>query len=324
MKICMISKTPLVGSPYRIKNALIDINQDVDLYTFHDYPNHLKNIFKFGVIIKSINQINHNNYDLVWVHNSLPNNEWIDFFKKFKKIPKYIQFHSGVFEEPLNYINLDSEPYSNFDFKLVVAQAWSRMYPDATMIPNLCPNKTPKQDLSGKNIKMIFTPSHSKGGRFGFKDSERVTNYLNKFKIFCKENSSIINKNIYIDIPKDPINQEELLNLRSEYHISFDEIFSGGFHQVSIESISTGGVCINGADIFSLLSYANSIEATRLPPFLRTDYENLDNLLKELVLSNELLLKNLKASREFCFDFLDSKRIATIIMKRILGLYNGN
>ena len=322
MRICMLSKTPLVGAPARLANALIGIGENVDLFTFEEYPNHLRGLFDKGRIISDIWELNHSKYDIAWVHNSIPDNQWKKFHEAFKNKPKFIQFHSGTHEPPLGYLKIENEPYSLFDFKLVVGQAWARMYPDATLIPNICNILRPQQRSMRTNLDILYSPSHSKGGRFGFKDSEHIKRLLlNNKEILANLGA----KSIKIEILNRPYAQNDLLDLRTQFHVSIDETYTGGFHQVSIEAMCTGGVCVNGADIFSQLAFTNAIEANRLPPFITVENtENLGYLLREMVLSEELLPQKISESRIFCEDFLQPSRLAKIVRNRIKGLCDAN
>jgi hypothetical protein len=121
------------------------------------------------------------------------------------------------------------------------------------------------------------------------------------------------------------MNQNNLLYYRTNFHVSIDEIYTGGFHQVSIEAMCTGGVCINGADIFSKLAYTNAIQADRLPPFISVNStSDLGYLLREMALSEELIPLKIQESRKFCHDFLYPERLAKIVVDRIKRLHDGH
>ena len=323
MKICMLSKTPLVGAPNRMAAALNLIpNLKVDLFTFSDYPNHLKGLFEIGVKVDNFDHIDVSNYDLVWVHNSIPDKLWAEFESRFKNVLKVLQFHSGTHEGPLNYQDFDSYPYSIFDRHLVVAQAWARLYPEALMVPNIVPLHQPEQCLDSKSIKIIYTPSHGGGGRFGFKDSARTTEIL---KFFRDDMISIYKKDLELIIPSKPIVQSDLMLLRAHCHISIDECFSGGFHQVSLEAMVTGGVAVSGADIFSLLAYSSSIEADELPPFeIASHTKDLYTRLIDLTLDNEKLYVGMQKSRDYSAKYLDPHRLAEIVYRKLMEFCFGN
>lgn len=314
MKICMISSTPLVGAPYRLANALNSCNCEVDLFTVKDYPNHLKGIFPIGKSVGVFKDFVDNLkefYDLIWIHNFLEI-EYITLLRKKYSCPFLLHVHSGAHESPLNSKLLSPNYLDNFNLRFVVAQAWARQYPTFTLIPNITPRVSWNQDLNLSNRSLIYLPSHSKGGRFGGKGAQLTAKLLAGF--FKKFSEELLQRNCNLLLPRKPITQSELIKLRSKVHISVDEIITGGFHQVSLEAINSGGCVINGSDVFSDLAFINAIKADEMPPFIKAhSQEEVEQVMYNLFFDDDFLISYIERSRAFADSYLHPERLACLV-----------
>ena len=209
-----------------------------------------------------------------------------------------------------------------FTVRCVVSQAWARLYQNFTMIPNVVPEIYGCQDLDLNLKQVMFTPSHGKGGRFGFKGADKTERIINKFyKSYKSFSRNTTKEGVNIIINKQPIRQSSLHVLRSHTHVSIDEIVTGGFHQVSLEALATGGCVINGADIFSLMNFAHSVEAEELPPFITVkDEAEFRRALFQITHDHDFLLDAILQSRKYYKNFLTTRRLGGLIQKKVLDL----
>jgi hypothetical protein len=312
----MISHTPLVGAPSRICEAISSVGIECDLFTLNDYPNHLKELYAVGRKISSIDEIPSDAYSHIWVHNQLSEYQFDLLFAKFKTQKKIIHLHSGIHEGPLNERTF-SGWFQKFDVMFVVAQAWARLYPEALLIPNIVPvNERPrsKSVRIGERIEGLYSPSHGKGGRFGFKDSKATARILEE----AVHHNDLFDQELDIEIVNYPLKQTELFLKRSNYDFNIDEVFTGGFHQVSLEALSAGSVAINDSDIFSDLAFTHAVNASELPPFVRvSDFGGLASLLANELRDIHFVGDYGSMSLEYFQKYLHPQRLASLVLEKI-------
>lgn len=304
--ILHISQTPLVGAPFRLSNLLKE--NKVYNSTHHilkEYPNHLKNLFPYDAFF-SYESINFE-VDIVWFHNIFDIKFVKSIKKKFRKAQLILQVHSTTREGPLFNSCLNLELLKLFDKHFVISQVHPRLYPSFQVIPNVCMHKEYKQSLTGEFINILLSPSGNNKGRFSNKGINGIEQLLNK---------NI--KNIHLDTVYN-LHQDEVMNRRSHSHISIDDLKTGGFHQVSLEALYSGGLAFNASDIFSKLIYSTSILADELPPFIEIrSYDDLVAKLKLYLFDNDLLRNDLHLSRNFVKKYLNSSRLSKIIASKLI------
>lgn len=305
--ILHISQTPLVGAPFRLSNLLKENKiYNSSHHILKEYPNHLKNLFPYDAFF-SYESINFE-VDIVWIHNIFDIKFVKSLKKNFRKAQFILQVHSTTHEGPLFNSCLNLKLLKLFDKHFVISQAHPRLYPSFHVIPNVCMLKEYKQSLTGDFIKILLSPSGINKGRFSNKGINDIDQLLQNYNI----------KNIHIDSVYN-LHQDEVMDRRSHSHINVDDIKTGGFHQVSLEALYSGGLAFNGADIFSKLIYSTSILADELPPFIQI--RNNDEFVAKLKLylfDNDLLRNDINLSRNFAKKYLSSSRLSKIIASKLI------
>lgn len=296
-----VSPTPLVDSPRKISDALnlyTDFNSTS--FIFNDYPGSLKGIFSSKTIIfnqrKDLSLDFIRNADIIHIHNFLyPEQEEI-LFENSKDDVKFIyQVHSPLREGP-NFVNYIPEKIQ-FDKKCVISQYHPRLYSDHILVPNIILEK-PSINLlqDDEKIKLLFSPAHKRtGGRWNDKYSEELIQSLTLLEKFNKIE-------LYI---AEGFTPHELFQLRRNCHISIDEIITGGFHQISLESLFTGNMIINNSDIFSNLIFDININNNELNiPFFKMSNFDVKDILFELVNNRDLIREYQNKSYEYSTKYL--------------------
>lgn len=301
----MISQTPLVGAPSRLSNLLKQNGVTSKVMIFKDYPNHLKGLFDYDGIIGSMNFVIDYDPEVLWFHNILDEKIINGFKRRFSSAKFILQIHSPTHEGPIFNFALNNKKLSQFDQLLVISQAHPRMYDNFELIPNVCPFVNFRQQFDQK-LLIALTPSGSHIGRF----SNKSLNNLHDLIPLISNNIKI---NFFYNTP-----QNEILEMRSNINLNIDDIKTGGFHQVSIEALCSGGIAINNADIFSLMAYAKSIYADELPPFVFCSSSmELLNKIKLYTIDKDILIEDTIKSRNYSLKYLNEKRLAKIILNKV-------
>ncbi|PQA88548.1 hypothetical protein CW354_09710 [Marinicaulis flavus] len=183
----------------------------------------------------------------------------------------------------------------------VVGQIWPRLYPEAMPMPNLIPISPPDSPASiGECLKVLYSPSHRRDGRWGTKVSPALDEALSKI-----EAQGLAE--IY-DL-KSPILPYQLGELRKRMNITIDEITTGGFHQISLEGLLCGNVVINGSDEFSIQVMRGWTKTKKRPPFVIMNEANVEKALSELLENHARLAEIAEASLAYSKEFLPPAKL---------------
>lgn len=312
--ILHVSPTPLVDSPRKISDALnLYTDFDSSSFIFNDYPGVLKGIFSNKTIIfsqrKELSLELIKNADIIHIHNFLSIEQEEILLQNSKDDVKFIyQVHSPLREGP-NFVNYVPKKIQ-FDKKCVISQYHPRLYSDYILVPNIILEK-PSISLLQNNekIKVLFSPAHKRtGGRWNDKYSEELIQSLTSLEKFNKID-------LYIAEGYTP---HELFQLRKNCHISIDEIITGGFHQISLESLFAGNMIINNSDIFSNLIFDINVNNSELNiPFFRISNFDVKDILFELVNNPNLIREYQNKSYEYSTRYLQPK----ILIKHYKKIY---
>jgi hypothetical protein len=308
MNILNISSTPLVGSPYNLNKALKLLGYNAHLVYISDYPK-VKSFFPkpdfyFKEFLKK-----KNTYDLAICHNILNIGE-IDKILDFSK-KNVLILHSSIYDGPIYQRFYLENIKKKFDTIFSLSQGHSRFYPETKLYNNIVFDHPPNQDLDFNNkLNICSTFSLSSEGRFG---SKNPNNVIEDLKNFFKKNND---KFKYHEISN--ISQREVRRLRSYMHINIDDLYTGAFHQVSLEAVGTGGLAINGADMFTILNFKNAIKVNEQLPFINCcNVENCINKIFELFFHKKKLIERIKYSRDFYLKYLNPQRLTNIFLSSI-------
>lgn len=322
-KIVHLSQTPLVGAPGKISKYLnYDENFRSVCFIFSDYPGVLANFFlENSIVVKKEDSLIYNYFiecveqaDIIHIHNDI-NDDVRKIILNYGGMAKKIyHVHSVIREGPLY-----CRKYLEFDFeiiqKIVVSHIHTRLYPDFLPVPNLI-DAYPSVELYKNNKpKILYSPTHNRNEdlRYGNKFTKNILNSLNRLNNSGKAEVIFVEK---------PISPGALLSLRRNMHISIDEIATGGFHQVSLESLCCGNVTINNADYFACGMFSNIISNGIFPPFYRCNDDDLIEKIIEIVDDNDILVDLQKRSYEYYRQYLVPDKLINVfkdIYKEILG-----
>ncbi|MER2493330.1 hypothetical protein [Catenovulum sediminis] len=317
-KIVHLAPTPLVGAPSKISKVLNRVGIASNCIVCSDYPKALANMFLGESFVWNTATAEIKEYiiniieeaDILHIHNFLPK-ELLDIVIQLSIGKKVVyQIHSPLQEGPCYYPRVDSLPFP-IDKKLVVAQYQPRQYSDYTYVPNInLFEKSVNLRKEGETLKVLFSPTHNRAGRWNGKSSERLNKLLRSL--------STSRQITYISIDK-PVPPEVLYAIRKSCHASIDEIITGAFHQVSLEGLSAGNVVINNADLFSRNVFKSVVNAQEDPPFFQIDESNCAERLLELANSESLTRYYQERSTSFFEGYLNPNTLA----QRFVDIYDG-
>ncbi len=288
--IIHISQTPLVGSPGDIVSALnAHTKYDASWIFLEEYPEPIKGKFGTNAVLfqkqtEEICKLLIQKANIIHIHNTI-SPIFITFIEKHKSSSvKFVyQVHNARREGPVFFNMEDYMPFT-FDAKLVIAQHQVRSMPNYVMVPNII-NIKPRLNLLQNNEKprLLFLPSHKRNdNRWGVKTTnelEEILDSLHKLKL------------IELVSPQEKMAPNILANLRKTTHISFDEIFTGSFHRVSLEAFVCGNVAVNGADDISILTMMSFLGTNEKPPFYFINQNDISNGFLELLNNKEKIRK---------------------------------
>lgn len=314
-----ISQTPLVGAPGKIAKALQLSGIRSSCFCVNDYPNkgplyknfidntlplsafdkQLWDFFDYEIAKADILHI-HNDIDLMILNRILP-------LCESKKI--VYQVHSPLREGPL-FVDRTDALEVDFAKKLVVAQYQPRHYPDYECVPNIVldmPSYIPRreQDI----LKVVFSPTHSRHGRWNAKNSPNLEKTLTTLSD---------NGKISLFMPEKPVSPKELMLVRKYSDVTIDEIATGAYHQISLEGLCAGNVVINRSDYFSKRMLSLVADTISPPPFVYADDGNIFDVICELAENVSLTNDIKRKSYEF---FMDNLR-PELLVKRYVSIYD--
>ncbi|WP_341365700.1 hypothetical protein [Yoonia sp. BS5-3] len=310
LNIVHVTPTPLVGAPGKLASAQRMRGHDAIAVGLAPYPQGGplgKMFLDRTVLIDAFTQPHIEDRikaaDIVHLHNSLPA-ERLAWLSDLNQTADYVyQVHSPLREGPL-YIDR-SEACEGLDLiaKLVVGQYAGRMYPDFTPVPNLIltPPSIKKRGPDDK-LRVMFSPSHSRTGRWNAKYSAALEETLKALKK--------INK-IELISPDQPVAPEVLMEIRRGCHVSIDEIATGAFHQISLEAMCAGNIAINRADFFCKATFGGFCDG-EMPPFLYADDGNIAELLLRLADDWEETARRQQESYDYFKRYCDPLRLVEV------------
>ena len=305
-RVLHISPTPLVDAPRKISEALNNYTEyESNYFIFNDYPGNLKGKFSSNtlmfessteLILELIQKA-----DIIHIHNFLTLEQENIIFHEADSNALYIyQVHSPLKEGPL-FTTYAEEGLIKFDAKCVVAQYHPRLYPSYTIVPNIILYKSSIHLIKNDEIpKVLFSPAHVRsGGRWNDKMVKEL-----EIVLLSLESLGLIDMTIATGI-----SPYELYQLRKESHISIDEIVTGAYHQISLESMCSGNVVINNSDIFSDLMLQSIIKKETEIPFFKINKFNISERLLTLISDKNLIRKLQQESYDFYNEFLIPEKL---------------
>ena len=318
LKVLQLSPTPLVAAPARLARALRSAGVDSLCAVLKDYPASGALGGKFvddtvvldGACAEAEALVGDfvAEADIIHVHNDLPA-ERVRWLREQSPRAAFVyQVHSPLREGPL-YFDRTEQIGLPFRAHLVVGQYQPRHYPDYTPVPNLVPERpsirTRKQ---GETLKVMFSPSHTRGGRWNAKYSKPLEDAVKALRDSGQ---------IEVIWPAAPVPPSVLMALRRRCHVTIDEIVTGGFHQVSIEGLCAGNVVINRADFFSKAMMAQCAGSQALPPFVHADDDSILDVLRRLAGDAQQTAELQHASHEYFQKHLASENL----VQRFISIY---
>ena len=191
---------------------------------------------------------------------------------------------------------------------LVIAQYHPRMYPECTVVPNIIDifDEALMPDWSVKNEKprVVYSPSRIRFQGWDNKGYEETIPALQKLV-----DNRAITAEVVFNRP-----YSECLSARRRADISIDEIITGSYHLVSLESLSAGLATIAGLDETQRRTLHELTGSADLPWVIARP-ESIESVLKGFVADRGLLERTRRASREWMEVFWHPKTTTEKFLK---------
>ena len=316
IKVVHFSQTPLVAAPYKLAVAQRMIGIDAKSIILDDYPKNGPLSKKFlgdslvwseaDPVIANLIEFHLQQAEIIHIHNEISGNS-LSFLKENCSGARFVyQVHSPLREGPLYHHRTENFGLPIDEF-LVVSQYQPRHYYEFHPVPNIILDE-PSISLRAPDepLKVLFSPSHTRTGRWNAKYSERLEQCIKHLQGLGL---------IEVVWPAKPLSPAELMAVRKNCHVSIDEISTGAYHQVSLEGLCAGNVVINRADYFSKAMLANCTKTLSMPPFVFSDESTIDKVLLQLAMDQSLTVELQKASLDYFKENLTPSKMAKIFQE---------
>ncbi len=304
--ILLISGSSLVGAPQNIMKALNNYTHfNASVIVESDYQGARSGYFTADSVVMSddnkalvISLIEA--ADIIQIHNKI-STELEQLILLHSTTDNYIyQVHSPLRESPLFY-DITEDMDITFKVKAACAQYHGYVYPDYKQLPLIVNYKKSINLYDGKNLKVLFCPSHSGlKGRWNRKSSDTFNEAVEHFSKL---------PGVSVIRPSKPVKPAELYEIRKHCHITIDEVITGTFHTVSLEGLCAGNVVINNSDFFANRILKNAARSSDLPPFFNCSEETLLDSLVELYRNPNLVREIQVASASYFDEFLSPEKL---------------
>lgn len=323
-RVVHIAPSPLVGAPLKIANLLRSYGVPSCSFAEHDYPNKGPLFGKFtdGVHVLSDATTQASNVfmrelercNIVHVHNYVSAEVARLVMRHAPQSKLVYHVHSPLKEGPL-YIDRCGTLDLEFDAKLVVAQYQPRLFQDFTPVPNVVP-APPTLNLRNERerLRICYSPTHTRGGRWNAKTTAAFEKVMGIVATLG---------NVEMVAPKDPIPPATLIGLRRTAHFSIDEVVTGAFHQVSLESMTCGNVTVNGADHFSVACLADCYGASLQDvPFVKASPGDLLDVIYDFARDTTKTRDAQVRAHRFAQTYMSPDRVAKIYARIYESLFH--
>ena len=314
VRVLHVSKTPLVGAPGKIVQALNTFSDmSAALIVGGKYPRPLEDYFlenailfeRMGPVFQRCLELIRE-ADVIHVHNDVPDELRSALQSEARAGCRFVyQVHSALREGPL-FFDRSELLGLPFHAHLTIPHYPQRFFPNYRLVPNIVVSAPSLRPIGGERPRILFSPAHERTGmRWGDKVSGEIDRAL----------SAIQTLRMAEVIDVRGISPTALMEIRRGTHITIDEIVTGAFHQISLEGLATGNVVVNNADDLALLSFQAACEVGEPPPFLRVDGVTVASALTNLLGDRAELARLQQQSHAYFMTYLRPERLVTRFMR---------
>ena len=193
--------------------------------------------------------------------------------------------------------------------KLVVAQSWARLFPDAQPIPNMIDifdeDFMPHQEDGPINIFYGYASEHP--SRWRRKGSTQVIPILNRVQ---QEYEGKVKIHIIRERP-----YKDVLEVKKKCHIVIGDCVTGGYHLTELEGASVGAVTFCFIDNTTLRAMQTFSKADG-HPFIKTHVTQLYVNLKRYIENQETREQIQKKARTWMEQYWNPKDMVQHYIKK--------
>ena len=282
INVVHITENPIAGAPINLSRALNTWQRDRVRSTHIAQSDRNENrIFNSDVII------DHHPYeeirkvlmyaDVIHLHNFWKNQylfrKYPDLWSIVMEKPRVWQAHT---QRDISWMSMEDGLNDKGAKHLVIAQYHPRMYPECTVVPNIIdifePWYTPDWSVKNEKPRIIYSPSRIRFKGWDNKGYDETVPVLQRLVDCGRAAAEVVYNKPHTDC----------LERRRRADISIDEVVTGSYHLVSLESLSAGLVTVAGLDQTQIDTLKQVTGSDRIP-WLRAGPETLEKVLTEAV-----------------------------------------
>ena len=323
MLVLHLAKTPLVGSPYRVCQALSNFDDvkarsvvlNPSAYSDRSFDSDLTWDEDREEIIELIDQA-----DILHLHNYI-HLDSTDFspvnFRRYWNSGKVIvrQFHSHpqhiakISGETVNQINSCPIP------KLVLAQYHERYYAQAKIVPNIVFDSVDTPNSLQRNqgiLRICYSPSTFHPARSQRWDTKGYPETIKLLK-WIKKSAYKQGTPVEIDVIEQ-VSHAECLRRKALADIAIDDLVTGSYHMSTLESLVLGSAVFTFMDQ-RVLQAIQEVSGRQDFPALNVPLEEAKHVILELIKQPELVRLIGIESRQWMLDHWSPEKMAGIFLR---------
>lgn len=318
IKVLHITENPIAGAPISLSKALNKYQGNkVSSRHLAQSDRNENRIFDCDMIIdhRSYEEIRKSilDADVLHFHNFYKNQhlfrKYPDLWPLVGKKKRVWQAHT---QRNIAWMNMEEGLEDKGAKHLVIGQYHPRMYPECEVVPNIVdiydPKYLPNWEINNEKPRVAFSPSRIRLAGWDNKGYDETVPVLQELVDVRAITAEVIYNTSHADC----------LNRRRAADISIDEIVTGSYHLVSLESLSQGLATIAGLDDTQVNTLRELTGSNKLPWFIARP-DNLKEVLKELISDRAALLDRRRMSRAWMENFWCPK----ITTERFYNIYKG-
>lgn len=290
INVVHITENPIAGAPLNLSMAL-NKYQSHKIRSRHIAQSDRNENRIFGSDILIDNTPYHelkntlSSADIIHFHNFYRNQH---LFRKFPELWDVVMKKRRVWQahtqRDIKWMSMEDGLRDSQAKHLVIGQYHPRMYPECSVVPNVIDiwsdNLKPDWETRNKIPRVVYSPS-----RIGFKGWDNKS-YESVIPILQNlVNGGLITAEVIHNLP-----YKTCLEKRKRADISIDEISTGSYHLVSLESLSAGLVTIAGLDDIQIATLKELTGCDWLPWVVAKE-STLTSVLKSLATSEDIFEK---------------------------------
>lgn len=306
INVVHITENPIAGAPINLSNALNKYQSDkIRSRHIAQSDRNENRVFDSDIIVDQekegflrdiLEQA-----DIIHLHNFYQNQH---LFRKHPKLWDVVMKKKRVWQahtqRDISWMSMEDGLNDKRAKHLVIGQYHPRMYPECEVVPNVIDifEQALMPDWSVKNEipRVVYSPSRIRCKGWDNKGYDETIPVLQRLVDDRRITAEIIFN----------VTHNECLSKRRRADISIDEIVTGSYHLVSLESLSAGLVTIAGLDTIQIATLEH-LTGSRELPWVIAGPKTLEEKIRCLVSDPEYVMGARARSRAWMEKYWNPK-----------------